>query len=137
LPVPDFVIALADLHGRLGDATRAAQDAEVVSAMEQLLKANGVRTDVDLALFDADHDLRLPEALGAARAEYTIRPSVTVAMTLAWVEYKNGELAAASAHAAEALRFGWRDPTAVRRAATIADAAGDVALSRRVAELSR
>ena len=137
LPVPDFVIALAELHERLGDATRADQDAELVSAMEQLLKANGVRTDVDLALFDADHGLRLPDALAAARAEYAIRPSVTVAMTLAWTEYKNGDLAAASAHAAEALRLGWRDPTAVRRAAAIADAAGDVSLARRAAELSR
>ena len=137
LPVPEFLIALADLHERLGDTTRAAQDADVVSAMEQLFKANGVRTDVDLALFDADHDLRLPEALSAARAEYAIRPSVTIAMTLAWTEYKNGELAAASAHASEALRLGWRDPVAVRRAATIAAAAGDLALAQRAAELSR
>jgi pentatricopeptide repeat protein len=137
LPVPDFVIALADLHERLGDVTRTGQDAEIVSATEQLLKANGVRTDVDLALFDADHDLRLPEALAAARAEYAIRPSVTVAMTLAWTEYKNGDLAAASARAADALRLGWRDPTAVRRAAIIAEAAGDQALARRAAELSR
>jgi len=137
LPVPDFVIALADLHERLGDPTRAAQDADLVSAMEQLLKANGVRTDVDLALFDADHGLRLSEALIAARAEYAIRPSVTVAMTLAWTEYKNGDLAAASAHAAEALRLGWRDPIAVRRAATIARAAGDAGLARRAAELGR
>ncbi|MDP9321868.1 MAG: hypothetical protein M3P16_12310, partial [Chloroflexota bacterium] len=137
LPVPDFVIALAELHERLGDATRASQDAELVSAMEQLLKTNGVRTDVDLALFDADHGLRLPDALATARAEYAIRPSVTVAMTLAWTEYKNGDLAAASAHAAEALRLGWRDPATVRRAATIAEAAGDVSLARRAAELSR
>ena len=137
LPVPDFVIALADLHARLGDTARLRQDAELVSAMEQLFKANGVRTDVDLALFDADHDLRLPDALAAARAEYAIRPSVTVAMTLAWTEYKTGDLADATAHAAEALRLGWRDPTAIGRAATIAAAGGDVALARRVAELAR
>lgn len=137
LPAPDFVISLADLHARLGDTLRAGQDAELVSAMEQLFKANGVRTDVDLALFDADHDLRLPDALAAARAEYAIRPSVTVAMTLAWTEYKTGDLGAASAHASEALRLGWRDPTAIGRATTIAAAAGDVALARRVAELAR
>ncbi len=136
LPVPDFVIALADLHARLGDATREAQDADLVSAMEQLLKANGVRTDVDLALFDADHDLRLAGALAAARAEYTVRPSITVAMTLAWTEYKNGDVAQAAAHAREALRLGWRDPIALRRADQIARAAGDDILLRRVAELA-
>lgn len=135
LPVPDFVIALADLHERLGESGRAAQDAVLVDAMEQLLKANGVRTDVDLALFDADHDLRLGEALSTARTEYAVRPSVTVAMTLAWTEYKTGDLHAASVHAKEALRLGWRDPAAVRRAETIARAAGDVALAQRVSEL--
>lgn len=137
LPVPDFVIALADLHERLGDTDRARHDAELVTAMELLFKANGVRTDVDLALFDADHGLRLSEALATARAEYAIRPSVTVAMTLAWTEYKNGDLTAASAHATEALRLGWRDPVAVGRAATIAQAAGDLWLGHRVAELVR
>jgi len=135
LPVPDFFIALADLHERLGDSTRATQDAAVVDAMEQLLKANGVRTDVDLALFDADHGRRLDEALAAARAEYAIRPSVTVAMTLAWTEYKTGDLVAASRHADEALRLGWRDPIAVHRAEVIAQAAGDVSLAQRVSEL--
>ena len=35
LPVPDFVIALADLHGRLGETTHAHQDADLVSAMER------------------------------------------------------------------------------------------------------
>ena len=136
LPVPDFVIALADLHARLGDATRAAQDADLVWAMQQLLKASGVRTDVDLALFDADHDLRLVDALAAARAEYLIRPSVTVAMTLAWTEYKNGELQQAARDARDALRLGWRDPASLHRAAQIARAAGDLELERRIAELS-
>ena len=136
LPVPEFVIALTDLHARLGDATRAAQDANLVSAMEQLLKANGVRTDVDLALFDADHDLRLVDALAAARAEYQIRPSITVAMTLAWTEYKNGDVQQAARHAREALRLGWRDPASLQRAAQIARAAADLELERRIAELS-
>jgi tetratricopeptide (TPR) repeat protein len=136
LPVPDFVIALADLHTRLGDTKRASQDAELVSAMERLLKANGVRTDIDLALFDADHDRNLADALAAARVEYAIRPSITVAMTLAWTEYKNGDRPAAAAHAREALRLGWRDPAALRRAMEIANAAGDVALQRRVSELA-
>ena len=137
LPVPDLLIALADLHERIGDHARVAQDAELVSAMERLFKANGVRTDIDLALFDADHDLRLVDALAVARAEYAARPSVTVAMSLGWIEYKNGDLQAAARHAKEALRLGWRDPVAVQRASIIAAATGDRALVARVAELSR
>ena len=135
LPVPDFYIALTDLHAQLGEQARVTQDEALVAAMEALLKANGVRTDIDLALFDADHDLRVSQALETARAEYALRPSVTVAMTLAWTEYKTGDLRGASAHAREALRLGWRDPVAVHRAEVIARAAGDVALAQRVTEL--
>ena len=124
LPVPDFVIALADLHARLGDATRASHDADLVVAMERLLKANGVRTDVDLALFDADHDLRLGDALAAARAEYGVRASI--------FEMEG----VPEATAREALRLGWRDPAALHRADEIARATHDVELARRVAELS-
>ena len=135
LPVPDFAIALADVHQRLGDTSRVAQDVRLVSAMQELLKSSGVRSDIDFALFDADHDLRLPDALVTARAEYRVRPSVTVAMTLAWTEYKNGQLVAASGHARDALRLGWRDPIALRRAERIAQASGDVELRRLVARL--
>ena len=137
LPAPELVIALADLHERMGDRTRVTQDAALVSAMEQLFKANGVRTDIDLALFDADHGIRLPEGLEIARAEYAARPSVTITMALAWIEYKNGDRTAAAGHAREALRLGWRDPVAMQRAAVIAAAAGDVALAARIGELSR
>ena len=56
-------------------------------------------------------------------------------MTLAWTEYKTGDLRAASLHANEALRLGWRDPVAVHRAEVIARAAGDVALAQRVTAL--
>lgn len=137
LPVPDLLIALADLHERMGDHALVAQDAAVVSTIERLFKANGVRTDIDLALFDADHDVRLVDALAVARAEYAARPSVTVALSLGWIEYKNGDLQAAARHAKEALRLGWRDPIAVQRASIIAAATGDRALVTRIAELSR
>jgi len=123
LPVPDFVIGLGDVYARMGETAKAEQQYALVDAMARLLGANGVRVDADLALFDLDHDRDIARALGAARAEYAIRPSAPVAMILAWAEYKNGDVASAQRHSAEALRLGWRDPLALHRAGVIAAAA--------------
>jgi tetratricopeptide (TPR) repeat protein len=125
MPLPEFAAALGDLYTRLGDADRASEQYELVTAMQRLLAANGVRVDVDLALFDADHDLDLDGALEAAQSEYLIRPSVHVADALAWIEYRRGDLDAAAVHSREALRLGSHDPLMLYRAGVIAQAHGD------------
>lgn len=125
LPVPDVVIALGDVYARLGDRARAEQQYALVTAMEQLLAANGVRVDADLALFDLDRGIGNANALAAVRAEYAVRASTPVEIILAWAEYKNGDIAAAQRHAIDALRLGSRDPLVLYRAGVIADSAGD------------
>ncbi len=124
LPVPDVIAALGDVYARMGDTARAQQQYALVTATQKLLAANGVRNDVDLALFDLDHGIG-SDALSAAMAEYKVRPSTSVAMILAWAEYKNGETGQAMSHASEALRLGSRDPLTLYRAGVIAEAAGD------------
>ncbi len=124
-PAPDFVIALGDIYHAMGDEVRAERQYALVAAMERLLAANGVRTDVDLALFDADHARNVAASLAAARDEYTLRPSVRVAEILAWTEYRAGDLASALAHSREATRLGTRDPLLLYRAGVIAETAGD------------
>lgn len=124
-PLPEFVIALGDTYASRGDTVRAEQQYALVADMQQLFAANGVRTNLELALFNADHQRDLEAALEAARAEYNIRPSVQVADTLAWVEYQSGDLAGASRHSREALRLGTRDPNMLYRAGLIALAAGE------------
>lgn len=130
LPVPDVVIALGDTYARMGDRATAEKQYALVTAMEWLLAANGVRVDADLALFDLDRGGDGAAALATARAEYAARPSTPVEMILAWAEYKTGDIVAAQRHASDALRLGWRDPLALYRAGVIADAAGDRAAAR-------
>ena len=125
LPLPEFVIALGDTYTRLGDTARAEQQYALVGAMQKLLAANGVRTDLELALFNADRGTNLDEALQAAHTEYGLRRSVQVADTLAWVEYRRGELPAALKHSHEALRLGTRDPLMLYHAGVIAQANGE------------
>ncbi len=130
LPLPEFVIALGDTYARMGDKTRAEQQFALVRAMTALFAANGVRTDVDLALFDADHMTDLAGALRAARAEYAVRQSVHVADTLAWAEYRSGLLDDALRHSREALRLGSQDPLMLYRAGVIAEAGGETDRAR-------
>ena len=125
LPLPELAAALGDVYAKLGDRGRAEQQYAIVAATSKLLAAGGVRTDIDQALFDADHERNLPAALAAARAEYEIRRSVHVADALAWAEYRTGDLVAARLHSADALRIGTRDPLLLYRAGVIAEAVGD------------
>jgi tetratricopeptide (TPR) repeat protein len=140
LPIPEFIIALGEVYELLGDDVRSAQQYELVGAMQRLMAAEGVRTDLDLALFRADHDLDSAGALEAARAEYAVRPNVIVASSLAWIEYKHGLLESARQHSAESLRLGTQDPLLLYRAGVIAQESGDLRLGhdllRRSSELN-
>jgi tetratricopeptide (TPR) repeat protein len=124
MPLPEYVIALGDIYARTGDTAQAARQYELVQAMDALLAANGVNTDLETALFFADHDLDLPASLTKARAAYAARPSVHAADVLAWTLYKTGSYAEAQRYSAEALRLGAQDSLKLFHAGMIAHAAG-------------
>jgi tetratricopeptide (TPR) repeat protein len=74
-----------------------------------LLRANGVRTDLETALFDVDHAVRLPRALSLARAGQAERPSIDGDDVLAWALARNGRCTEALGYSKRALRLGTRD----------------------------
>jgi len=125
MPLAEYAIALGDVYTQLGDTDAARVQYDLVEALNRLFAANGVRTDLELAVFNADHGRDLNEALAAVRAEYAVRPSVPVADALAWVEYRAGDLDRALAHSKEALYLGTRDPLILYHAGVIAQASGD------------
>jgi tetratricopeptide (TPR) repeat protein len=138
MPLPEFVIALGETEQAAGRSTEAAQQYELVRAMQQLFKANGVDTDLELALFDADHpstDLKGGRddpagTVALARAAYARRPSVKAADALAWALFKAGQIAEARRYAGEALRLGTHDPLMLYHAGMIAQAQGDSVAAR-------
>lgn len=88
-PLPEYLTELGELFEHLGRADEAEAQFSVVRTTITLLDASGVRTDLETALFEADHGS--PErALSQARAEWSARKSVHVADALAWALHRNG-----------------------------------------------
>ena len=83
VPLPQFVSTLTDLYVVAGRPAEAQRQLQLVGAIERLLAANGVRTELETAVFDVDHGLRLADALARARLAYADRPSIDAADALA------------------------------------------------------
>ena len=128
-PSPEHVAVLGDLYAAAGDHEAAAGQYELVRAEARLLRANGVDTDLEIALFEADHagGPSARAALRAARAEWARRRSVHVADAYAWALYANGDYRKASALSAEALRLGTRNALFLFHAGMIRLRLGDEA----------
>jgi tetratricopeptide (TPR) repeat protein len=111
VPLPQFVGALGDLYRKAGRTAAARRQYGTIRVIERLLVANGVRTDLETALFDVDHGLRLRPALALARRAWTLRPSIDGDDVLAWALVRNGHCIAARTLSIRALRLGTLDAT--------------------------
>ena len=124
VPMPIFISELGDLYQRQGNRGEAQKQFALVEYIGLLGHINQVLHNRDLALFYADHDLNLDEALDLAQKELEIRRDVYTWDALAWALYKNGKLADA-AHASEkAQQFGTRDSLLLFHAGMIAERLG-------------
>jgi tetratricopeptide (TPR) repeat protein len=92
----------------------------VVTAINKLFEANGVDTNLEIALFYADHDIEIQTSLEKARSAYEARPNIHAADVLAWTLYKSGDYEEAQRYASEALELGTRDPLKLFHAGMIA-----------------
>ncbi len=124
VPLPDYAIALGDLYTKLGQAEEAKRQYALVEFVERAGSNNSTYSR-QLALFWADHDVRLDDALAAAERERAARRDIYTADALAWCLYKKGRLTEAKAAMDEALRLGTRDPRLLYHAGMINNALGD------------
>jgi tetratricopeptide (TPR) repeat protein len=109
IPLPQFVGLLGDLYRSNGRPALARKQYELVGVIQRLLVANGVKTDLETALFDIDHGIRLRHALVLARRAQADRPSIDGDDVLAWALARNGRCSEALDWSREALRLGTRD----------------------------
>jgi tetratricopeptide (TPR) repeat protein len=115
-PLPEHVGFLGDLYGAGGRSRLAREQYGLVGAIERLLVANGFKTDLETALFDVDHGLRLDSALARARRAQRERPSIQADDVLSWALARTGRCGQALRHSRRALRLGTRDaPTYFHR----------------------
>lgn len=129
LPLPEYVIALGETEQAAGRVAAANATYELVGVEAKLLRANGVNTDVELALFGANHG-SAAEAVVLGRRAWRQAPSVRSADAYAWALSRAGHDAAALQYSAEAMKLGSRDPSFLYHAGLIAKRAGRAAQAR-------
>jgi tetratricopeptide (TPR) repeat protein len=129
LPLPQYVVSLGETELAAGRGAAARRDLALVGAEEKLLQANGVNTDVDLALFEASH--RSPaRGVVLARRAWVAAPSVRSADALGWALTRAGRPADGLRFSHRALALGSRDPMFLYHAGLSAQAAGHASEAR-------
>lgn len=108
LPMPQYAIELGELFDNLGRPADAKAQYDLVRAIQQLNANAQMNTDLEMALFEADHGNPV-KAVALARTAYRQRPGIHGADVLAWALYRNGHYGEARALMKEALKLDTRD----------------------------
>src|SRR6266508_4852911 len=103
LPIPAYVIMLGDVLHASGRDAAARREYALVGAIERLFEANGVRTELQTAVFDLDHNRNVADALARARTAYVSAPGIYSEDALAWGLFRAGRCVEARAHSTHAL----------------------------------
>jgi tetratricopeptide (TPR) repeat protein len=130
VPMPMFVAELGDMYTRAGNSAEAKKQYQLVEYIGLLGHINQVLHNRDLALFYADHDTKLDEALTLAHKEFEVRHDIYTWDALAWALYKNGKYQEASDAMQNALRPGARDALLFFHAGMIASRLGQTSQAK-------
>ncbi len=130
VPMPMYVAELGDLYTKAGNPAEAGKQYQLVQYIGLLGHINQVLHNRDLALFYADHDIKLDESLALAHKEFEVRHDIYTWDALAWALYKNGKYQEASDAIENALRPGARDALLFFHAGMIASRLGQSAIAK-------
>lgn len=109
VPMPLFAAELGDLYAKVGRPEDARKQFQLVEYMGKLGAINQVLHNRDLALFYADHEINLKQAVDLAQKEFEVRHDIYTWDVLAWALYKNKRPAEAAEAIAKALQFNTKD----------------------------
>lgn len=130
VPLPAGVVLLGDLQALEGRSADAARSYDLVRTIDRLQQSGGQVTDLEMALFEADHG-EPARAVELARRASAERPdNVYVDDALAWSLFRSGDAGAARPWTTRARRLGTADPMIQFHAAAIAEATGDLTTAR-------
>jgi tetratricopeptide (TPR) repeat protein len=120
-PTLDLASRIGDLYAQQGNTS----EAERYYQMAEDIAGPGIaQTEANLALFLADHDRKIGDAVTIAESVSKKRDDIFTADALAWAHFKAGRLDDAYAASQRALRTGSKDERIVGHAAAIAKARG-------------
>lgn len=123
LPIAQYATDLGDVYAKIGEGEKAKRYYFLAKTAYEKAKQSGVNTDLEMALFLADHDMDLHQALEKAEGVYAIRPdNIYAADVLAWALHKNGRSREAQKYISSALYLGEYDPLILFHAGVIAEA---------------
>jgi tetratricopeptide (TPR) repeat protein len=110
LPTSQALSLLADLLDRSGRHVQADRQRATVAVVDRVLAANGVRVDLESAVYRADNLIRPRETVELARRARAERPSIYGDDALGWALARTGRCDDAVTFARRALRLGTEDP---------------------------
>ena len=115
-PTLDLAARIGDLHNEDGHSAEAERFYQLA---EELAGPAMAQTEAALALFLAERDRKLSDAVKIAEAVAKTRHDIFTEDALAWAYYKTGRLDEAATASNRALRTGTRDAGMLSRAAAI------------------
>jgi len=124
--VLEYVAALGDVYLATGREADAQHQYDLFATIDSLYRESGINTDVQMALFLADHDLRLEEAVDQAFGAYETHPNnIYTADALSWTLHKAERDEEALTYSEQAVRLGSQDPALLFHAGMINFRAGN------------
>ncbi|MBI3573404.1 MAG: hypothetical protein HY092_04355, partial [Candidatus Kerfeldbacteria bacterium] len=134
LPIAQYAIDLGDLNSLAHHQDQANVYYTLAATAYAKSASGGIDVDQEIALFEANTNRNLDDALSRAQAAVRDRPSIFSSDALAWVQYRRGNFTAAQAAINEALRLGEHDATVLFHAGLIAAAHHDPAKAKHYLE---
>jgi tetratricopeptide (TPR) repeat protein len=128
--VHEYHLLLLEARLAAGRTEAARSDIAAIRENQAIERRNGVNTDAELAIFEAEYGSRA-RAVALGRSAVRKAPSVSSADAYSWALTQAGRPRAALHWARVALRTGWSDPLARYHAGMAAKAAGRPTLARR------
>lgn len=123
--LPEYLIALGDVYTLTGEKEKAEEQYQKVKFIITMFKEKGVDTDLELALFNADHNRSFKESLKDAEESLENgSQSIKVYHVIAWTNYKLGYYEESKTNIEQALRIGTKDPLMYYHAGMIYDKLG-------------
>ncbi len=132
LPIAQYATDLGDFYTTQGNSTKAQQYYTLAQLSFATSVKSGLNTDLEEALFLADHNLELPQALEKAERAFKDRPTIYAVDYLAWAHFKLDDAPKAATYSKQALRLGEHDPLILYHQGMIALKNGNNAEAKRL-----